>query len=191
MSDLLSNLKDFIKNDDSICAEQDGFSSEGFKITDMNQAGFYTKQVIDLKEEQKRISDVAKAEKERLVDQISRWESDEIERLQIQISQISSVLQEFTERSLIGSKKRSIKLPSGTLQLKSTPPKYTYDEEVLKEFFMSSDSEYIEEKIDYKVNKSKIKKDGIRHEGGIVLNGIPIPGISVEDQEDTFNVNPS
>ena len=86
------------------------------------------------------------------------------------------------------SKKKSLKLPFGTLSFKKSQPKYIYDDEQVMNFIKSNElSQFI--RVKEEINKRDLKSAlTINEEGIIKLNGMQIEGVTITPGEEMFNV---
>lgn len=184
MNDFFNDLKTYM--DDVETTSLDIIKDDTFKIESKEQAGYFLRKILDLKAQKEEIILTAKSETERLLSIINSWQEKETTNLDNTIDYFSCLLKEFTEKELENSEKRSIKLPFGTLGFKKQPPHYDYDDSLVKEWLKKENSELLEKVVDFKYNKTDLKKIAVIKDNQLFLNGKAIDGITVTNQEDLF-----
>lgn len=186
MSDFISDLRGFM--DDLEVQELNIVNDDSFKITSRDQANYFVRKVMDLKTQEQEVIMTAKQEAERLLGLIMQWQEKELSTIHTGMDYFNGLLREYAESELNGTKKRSIKLPFGTLAFRTQQPKFNYDEETLKAYLQSLQSDLVEEKVEYKVNKTELKKRAMVIDGKLMLNGQVVDGVSIEMLDDKFEV---
>lgn len=186
MSDFMSELRSFM--DDIEVKGLDISTEETFKITSREQANYFVRKAMELKNQEEEVIMTAKQEAERLLGIIKDWEEKELSTIHSGMEYFNGLLREYAERELDGSKKRSIKLPFGTLQFRTQQPKFNYDDDALKIYLQTLASDLVEEKIDYKVNKTELKKRAMILDGKLMLDGKVVEGVTIELLDDKFEV---
>ena len=158
-------------------------------IDNPSKANYFLKLLKDLYSEIDQINSFADEEIRRATEQINEYRKERIDSLNGQVHYFETMLRDFTEREIQGSKKRSVKLPYGTLQIKKTPAKYVYDDTLAKDFLVANLPEFITKKETISIDKANLKKVGtLNEDGDFVVNGIVVPGVSIIEQEDGFSV---
>lgn len=158
-------------------------------IDNPSKANYFLKLLKDLYSEIEQINSFADEEIRRATEQINEYRKERIDSLNGQVHYFETMLRDFTEREIQGSKKRSVKLPYGTLQIKKTPAKYVYDDTLAKDFLVANLPEFITKKETISIDKANLKKVGtLNEDGDFVVNGIVVPGVSIIEQEDGFSV---
>lgn len=153
------------------------------------KANYFLKLLKDMYEEIDQINMFADEELQRVTRQINEYREQQIKSLNGQVTYFETMLRDYTIREIQNSKKKSVKLPYGTLQLKKTPAKYVYDDQLATEFLIANMPEYIKKKETISIDKAELKKvSTINENGEMVVNGQVIPGTSVIEQEDSFSV---
>jgi len=186
MSDFMSELRSFM--DEVETKELNIVQEDTFKITSRDQANYFVRKIMDLKAQETEVVNSAKDEIERLTSIIKIWEEKELDTIHKAMEYFNGLLREFAESELDGTKKRSIKLPFGTLQFRSQQPKFVYDDDSLKAYLQSHAEDLVEEKVEYKVNKTELKKRATVVDGKLMLDGEVVEGVYIETLDDKFEV---
>lgn len=136
----------------------------------------------------------AEAQKERMVAFYDRQKQHEIETADSKISWFKARLREyFDNMSEFHSRTKTQEtytLPSGKLVRKKMPPKYETNNTLLVEWLKKNKMpEYI--KVEEKAQWGELKKlTKVSPDGkGVVIEGEIIPGVTVTEQEDKFDVS--
>lgn len=186
MSDFISELRGFM--DDVEIQDLNITQEDSFRITSRDQANYFVRKVMDLKNQEQEIIMTAKQEAERLLGMIKQWEEKELSTIHSGMDYFNGLLREYAESELDGTKKRSIKLPFGTLQFRAQQPKFNYDDDTLKTYLQGLSSDLVEEKVEYKVNKTELKKRAMVVDGKLMLDGKVVDGVTIETLDDKFEV---
>lgn len=158
-------------------------------IKNPQQANYFCKLIKELQEERDRVDELVNQELERIKKQYESYRSQELNKIDGQINYFSRMLQSYTLKELQDSKKRSIKLPYGTLSLKKQQDKYDYDEEAILEWLkQNKQDKFINIQTKETVNKKDLKKEGFAHNGKLYIDDIPVEGVTVTKQDDKFEV---
>ena len=156
---------------------------EGFKIDDLDKAEWAVRKIACYETSIKEAEELAK----KRLRQIDTWLKGIKEDNERQIKFFEELLRPFAEFKLEGSKKRSMKLPCGTLGFRKSQPKYERDEDKLLAWVKDSSPEHLV--IKESVNWSSLKKSLVTDNGkAITCDGEIVTGITVEEQPDTFYV---
>lgn len=182
----MSDLRSFM--DEVEIKDLDIVQDDAFKITSRDQANYFVRKIMDLKAQETEIVETSKSEIERLTGMIKAWEEKELDTIHRGMEYFNGLLREFAESELDGTKKRSIKLPFGTLQFRSQQPKFVYDDDSLKLYLQSHAEDLVEEKVEYKVNKTELKKRATVVDGKLMLDGEVVEGVYIEMLDDKFEV---
>lgn len=185
--DFLGELRDFMNefaetdlNIDSI--EEPGSMSKA-------QANFYIKLYNQLILEETEMNELCNSEIERVskgINAFRKQRQDEIDRKK---SYFSSILKDFAIQELEGKKAKTIKLPYGNLSFKKQQPKYIYgDEDELKLLVKEVKPDLIKVETVEKLDKTMLKKNGRVEDGKFYLGDTIIPSITVQTQEDKFEI---
>lgn len=153
-------------------------------------------EIISDQREIETMTKLAKIKKEAAIQKIDSWLAEGVEVLQKRIDEKKAMIQPIIERQLEGKKKKSIKLPSGTVGFKKSDAKFTIDgekvdgksEQLLELVKEHSLNEYIvvKESVDWKGLKKTLKvvSDGlvVTEDGEIMRN------LEAEPEVDVFYV---
>lgn len=186
MPDFISELRDFM--DDIETQDLNIVQDDSFKITSRDQANYFVRKVMDLKNQEQEVIMTAKQEAERLLGMIMQWQEKELNTIHAGMDYFNGLLREYAESELDGTKKRSIKLPFGTLAFRAQQPKFNYDDDALKLYLQNQSSDLVEEKVEYKVNKTELKKRAMIVDGKLMLDGQVVDGVTIEMLDDKFEV---
>ena len=129
------NLLDFIDEEDSEELELD----EGNEISTPDEAEYYIRKYKETEQEIENINTRAENYLNKKKEQIENWKENQLADHKRSIEYYSSLLEGYTRKQLEGTKKKSLKLIEGTLQVRTSPQKYDYDVPTIQE--------YIKEKI--------------------------------------------
>lgn len=169
---------------------------DGPLIDSIQKANYFVKVIAAIKKDIEDINLLCNGEIEKVTARVNEYRGSVIQPLENQIGYYEKLLQNFTERELEGSRKRSIKLPYGTLSMKKQQPKWDYgDEKELIKWLQENKCEsLLTEKTTHSLDK-KCLKDIVDVTNDGVLLTIPgekeplvIPGVSVVEQADKFTI---
>lgn len=147
---------------------------EGFKIEDLNGANWAFRKLRAITAKEAEIKALAEEERNR----INTWEETELKQYEADKQYFEYLLSEYYKKEKVVDKKFKLSTPYGKVTARKTK-KWTYDEEIVKNYIKSNDLPFIrvKEEID-KSGLKKVFKDGINTETGEV-----IPGITIEEVE--------
>lgn len=193
------NTEDFIKDlNESISkmeAEELNINVTGNEKSDREiiqnpqQANYFCKVVNELREERAKTEELINQELERVKREYEAYKTKEFNRIDGQIQYFSGLLESYATKELQNSKKRSIKLPHGTLSIKKQQDKYDYDEEAILECLKKNKQDkFIKVQTVETVNKKDLKKEGFSHNGKLYLDNIEVKGVVITAQPDKFEV---
>lgn len=193
------NTEDFIKDlNESISkmeAEELNINVTGNEKSDREiiqnpqQANYFCKVVNELREEKAKTEELINQELERVQREYEAYKTKEFNRIDGQIQYFSGLLESYATKELQNSKKRSIKLPHGTLSIKKQQDKYDYDEEAIIECLKKNKQDkFIKVQTVETVNKKDLKKEGFSHNGKLYLDNIEVKGVVITAQPDKFEV---
>lgn len=193
------NTEDFIKDlNESISkmeAEELNINVTGNEESDREmiqnpqQANYFCKVVNELREERAKTEELINQELERVKREYEAYKTKEFNRINGQIQYFSGLLESYATKELQNSKKRSIKLPHGTLSIKKQQDKYDYDEEAILECLKKNKQDkFIKVQTVETVNKKDLKKEGFSHNGKLYLDNIEVKGVVITAQPDKFEV---
>ena len=193
------NTEDFIKNlNESISkmeAEELNINVTGNEKSDREiiqnpqQANYFCKVVNELREERAKTEELINQELERVQREYEAYKTKEFNRIDGQIQYFSGLLESYATKELQNSKKRSIKLPHGTLSIKKQQDKYDYDEDTIIECLKKNKQDkFIKVQTVETVNKKDLKKEGFSHNGKLYLDNVEVKGVVITAQPDKFEV---
>lgn len=158
-------------------------------IQNPQQANYFCKVVNELREERAKTEELINQELERVKREYEAYKTKEFNRIDGQIQYFSGLLESYATKELQNSKKRSIKLPHGTLSIKKQQDKYDYDEEAILECLKKNKQDkFIKVQTVETVNKKDLKKEGFSHNGKLYLDNIEVKGVVITAQPDKFEV---
>lgn len=164
-------------------------------IDSIQKANYFVKLVSKIQEDIDSINMLCNEEIEKVVARVNAYRDMQIKPLESQKAYYSKLLQNFTEKELAESNKRSIKLPYGTLSMKKQQPKWEYgdEKELVKLLQENNLNNLISEKVTHSLDKKSFKDFVAVTDNGVVLvtedkTTIPLPGVSVITQEDKFTI---
>ena len=130
---LMDELKESIMEDE---AKELGLVNvdENYKILDANSANFFLKRLEELKAEEDEINEMCDGEIERFTQKVNTFRDNRLTTVKNTQNYFKKYLKQYAEEQLANSKKKSIKLPFGTLQFRKATSQYTYDDDKLLSF---------------------------------------------------------
>ena len=110
-----------------------------------------------------------------------------------QADYLAELLRQYTDDVLANTKKRSIKLVNGTLQLRKAQPTFERDEEKVLDYIMNLSPRREELNRFVKPQPSKLDWKGLKEEcevndGKMFYHGEVIPYVEVKPNEDTLTI---
>ena len=156
-----------------------------FVIDSLDKASWALRKIAQMQEKKAAAIEQADIEFRR----VSAWRDEQVAAHDKQIAFFEFLLRPFAEQSLDGEKKRSLKLPAGTMGFRAGQPHYDVNEPELLAYVKASAPEFL--KIKESVDWPRFKKDmGLRVDGNraVTKEGEIIPGIVASEGEDTFFV---
>jgi len=162
--------------------------NERFAITNDEQANFFLRRLQEIRSEKDKINTTCNNEIERFVAKVNNFRAKEILSLENTENYFSALLESYAKKQLEGSKKKSLKLPFGTMSFKKGQRKMVYDDEALMEFIKNNNlNDFIRTKEE--INKAVLKKAiSINDDGLAILNGQTVDGITTTPPETSFSI---
>lgn len=162
--------------------------SDAFAITNDGQANFFLRRLDEIRNEKDKINNTCNTEIEKFCQKVNDFRARELNTLENTERFFTTLLENYARIQLMDSKKKSLKLPFGTLAFKKSQPKYIYDDEVVMKFIKENNlSEFIRTKEE--INKRDLKSAlTVNDEGIIKLNGMQLDGVTITPGEEVFNV---
>ena len=159
-----------------------------YVINNDSMANYFCKLIKQLEEKINEINLHTDNEIEKIRIVYDNFRNEEVLKLTKQIDYYTGMLETYAYKSLEGTKKKSIKLPYGTLQIRKQQPEIKYEDEAL-EWLKENKPEYVTIKETSSINKTKLKKDGfINTDNAMYIDEIKIPGILITERPDKFEV---
>lgn len=157
---------------------------EEWRVDSMSSADWAIRKIRARRMEIEELKKFAEEQKSN----IDSWLKEETESLQADIDFFEAKLKPFVADALEGKKSKTMKFPCGSCSFKKTAPKFTKDEEVLTQWVLLNDKDYINTK--YSVNWAEFKKSLQFAQDGkmITSDGEVVPGVSYTVEEDSFTV---
>lgn len=160
---------------------------ERFQIKDKEQAAWAMRKLHRIEVEKAEVQKIAQAE----IDRIREWERGEVEQIEKQAEFFRGLLEEY-HRAVISEnpKAKTIKLPHGTLKLRTQQPAWKYEDEELLKWLKQNRPELVKRKVIENPDKAQLKKIVQVVNGRAVdpESGEVIPGVEIEEREPKFSV---
>lgn len=162
--------------------------NDSFAITNDEQANFFLRRLEEIRNEKDKINNTCNTEIEKFTQKVNNFRAKELHTLENTENFFSTLLENYARIQLQGSKKKSLKLPFGTLSFKKSQPKYVYDDETVMNFIKANDyTEFI--RVKEEINKRDLKSAlNITEDGIVMLNGKAMEGVIITPGEEVFNV---
>lgn len=172
----MTNLDDFLDSEQESTIEE-------FVVDNLDKAEWAVRKIASYEDAKKEAEDLAK----KRIDQIRAWLESEKATNDKQIEYLSELVRPFAETRLKDAKKRSIKLPCGTIGFRKAAPKVERDEDKLLPWVKVNAPDKYEtmELIKWGELKKVLKFKGDK---AITEDGEVVPGIMVAEQPDSFYV---
>lgn len=189
----LNDLQDYLNWEEAkdLQVRNEDLEAGTFKIESLDQANFFLKLYNQAQSEIDSINNMCDSQIEQYIERVNRFRESNVNGLLSQMTYYQLLLKTFTEDYVADKKKKSIKLPEGTLSVKKQQPKYIYDDEKLLAWLKENKPEFIKTKVTESIDKSAIKKEGEVDSERLILDGMLIDGVNVIRQEDGFTVKPA
>ena len=186
--DIINDLNNFINS--SAIEEFELDKIDENTIIDGFKANIFLKLYNDLEKEKNKINDICDKEVDRLIKSVENYRTNMISNIEKKEEYFINILKKFLLGEINGKKTKSVKLPYGTLSIKKSQDKYIYEneEETLKLLKTLNNEELINTKISQSINKKALKSICEIRDGNVYINGILIPDIKIEKQEDKFEI---
>lgn len=180
LADLADQLRDFMIEDE---AEALGIDCDNPEVTDENRACFYLKAVKACEDELNHINELCDEQIAENNKRVEKFRESKSKVIKNSLNYFKSLLEDYTRTTLKDSKKRSIALPFGTLQLRKVNESFKFDNEdnlinYLKEHNLTSLYKTTEK-------TSLIKSELNKHltydeEKGVLLDGVSCDEIGLD-----------
>ena len=187
--DFLADLQEYINDQEAI--QLDINENNEYLVNDKAQADYFIRLSKQCEEEINDVKAYIEAEKERYLAILENYLIEQITTIEKRKQFYDDALETYTHRELEGSKKRSIKLPHGTLSLKKQQPHYVYQEEDLLNWAKDSCPDIVKTTVPEpktSIDKKKLKEQAMIVDGSLFINGLEVPFVSVEIKDDAFSI---
>ena len=183
---LMDELKESIMEDE---ARELGLVNvdENYKILDANSANFFLKRLEELKAEEDEINEMCDGEIERFTQKVNTFRDNRLTTIKNTQNYFKKYLEQYAEEQLANSKKKSIKLPFGTLQFRKATSQYTYDDDKLLSFLKDSKLTNLVA-VKETPNKAELKKIASVKDGKLFINNVEVEGVTVAEGTTSFDV---
>lgn len=189
--DIVEFLEDFLLSQEAeeLEIKLTGDESQDTPLIDSQQkANYFVKLISKLENEIATINEVCDAEIAKTTNRVNHFRESQIVSLSNQIEYFKKMLQNYAAHELENSKKKSIKLPYGTIGYKKQPTKWEYNDDELLEWAKKYAPDLVKTDIKESVVKNDLKK-AVDRDGELVkYNNTTVPGITLTDLPDKFNV---
>lgn len=157
-------------------------------IDSREKANYFLKLMMNIKSDIDQINSICDAEIAKTIQRVDTFREEQLRTLSKQYEYYEKVLKNFTENEIANSKKKSIPLAYGTLSIKNQPVKWEYNDEALLAWAKENAPQLINVKTTESVIKADLKAN-VEKDGDIVkLDGKPVEGVTLIEQEPKFNV---
>lgn len=158
-----------------------------YAIIDDNQANFFLKRLEEATKEKNKINDMCDKEINDFSERVNSFRTKQTSSLDSAINFFTQILEKYAQNELDGSKKKSIKLPFGTLQFKKSVDKYEYEDDILIKYIKDNDLTGLT-RTKVELNKADFKKAIKVVDNKVFLNDIEIEGVNVTPGEIKFSI---
>lgn len=161
-----------------------------FKVLNKGQADFFLRKIKELQEEIDETNEFCDGQIKSYSEKINNHRDKKTSSAQNTIDYFTGLLQQFADKELEDNpKKKSIKLPFGTLSYKKQQDKLLItDEEQLIQVLTANNLPGVKVVEKVSIDKKLIKGTIETKEDGYYIDGIKMPGVSVEVGQNTFGV---
>ena len=188
-NDFLADLQEYLNDQEAIALDIN--ESNEYLINDKSQADYFIKLSKQCENDINDIKEYIEAEKERYLQLLENYMIDQIMAVEKRKQFYDDALEAYIHRELDGTKKRSIKLPHGTLSLKKQQPHYTYEDEDIIDWAKEMYPDIVKTTIPepkVSIDKKKLKEQGEIIDGLLYIDGLQVPGVQVEIKDDAFSI---
>lgn len=171
--------------------EIEEIKKDAFVIQTDREANYVIKELKNIKNKKEKIEQSAKESLADYTYKINAFKENLLSPLSYQEDRYTELLKAYILEKTRDTKTHSIKFLEGIAGFKKTQDKYTYNDEEILNFLKEKNPQMYKEYTvtNIELNKRKFKKAGSANkEGNFVIEGTVIPGVTVEKQEDSFNV---
>ena len=187
--EFLADLQEYLNDQEAIALDIN--ESNEYLINDKSQADYFIKLSKQCENDINDIKEYIEAEKERYLQLLENYMIDQIMAVEKRKQFYDDALEAYIHRELDGTKKRSIKLPHGTLALKKQQPHYTYEDEDIIDWAKEMCPDIVKTTIPepkVSIDKKKLKEQGEIIDGLLYIEGLQVPGVQLEIKDDAFSL---
>ena len=187
--EFLADLQEYLNDQEAIALDIN--ENNEYLVNDKSQADYFIKLSKQCEEDINDVKMFIEAEKERYLALLENYMIDQITAIERRKQFYDDALEAYIHRELDGTKKRSIKLPHGTLALKKQQPHYIYEEVDIIDWAKEMCPELIKTTIPEPkttVDKKKLKEQGEIIDGLLYIDGLQVPGVQVQVKNDAFSI---
>ena len=187
--DFLADLNQAIKEEEEKALDIDYQEEDNELIKNQAQANYFCKVVAELREEKNKKNELIDQEIQRIKNHYEQFRLKQNNEIDRKIEFLERCLKSFAIKELEGSKKKSIKLPYGTLSFKKQQDKYEYNEELIMDWLKNNNyTKYINTKTIESVDKKALKKESHVCNGYLFIDNNKVDGVTVTKQDDKFEI---
>lgn len=175
----MNSLQEFLN-------EEEGTEKEAFTVKDDSSANWTLRKIKHANDRIEQNNSLAQAE----IEKIERWNQQENEQAQYSIEYFEGLLAEYAMKKKAEHPNfKTLKLPNGKISFRKRQPKWEYDsEKVVQALEKAELNDFI--RVTKAPSKAEIKKAFSVVDDKVINTetGEVIEGITVREQEDSFNV---
>lgn len=188
-NDFLKELEEFISEEEAKDLNIDP-EADTIKIQNPGQADFFLRLLNQAYAEAAYINTMCDNKIEKHNERVNRFRDEAIRGLDSQINYYTMLLQTYAEETLT-DKKKSMKLPEGTIGLKKQADKVEYEDDVVLEYLKENHPELIRTKVKEEIDKKTLKAEAEVVDGAYFIGGNEVEGIKVIPQPQKFYIKPT
>ena len=187
--DFLADLNQAIKEEEEKALDIDYQEEDNELIKNQAQANYFCKVIAELREDKNKKNELIDQEIQRIKNHYEQFRLKQNNEIDRKIEFLERCLKSFAIKELEGSKKKSIKLPYGTLSFKKQQDKYEYSEELIMDWLKNNNyTKYINTKTIESVDKKALKKESHVCNGYLFIDNNKVDGVTVTKQDDKFEI---
>ena len=188
-NEFLKELEEFISEEE---AKDLGLDPEAdtIKIQNPGQADFFLRLLNQANAEIAYINTMCDTKIEKHNERVNRFRDEQLKGYDSQINYYTMLLQTYAE-SILTDKKKSMKLPEGTIGIKKQADKIEYEEELVLDYLKKNHPEFIRTKVKEEIDKKTLKAEAEVVDGAYFIGGNEIEGIKVVPQPQKFYIKPT
>lgn len=184
--EFLKELEEFMIEEEAKQLDLDP-AADDFGIKNKSQADFFLKLLNEVREDMNEVNTLCDEKIKRETEKINDFRDKRLTGLRSQEQYYIALLKTYAENELKDSKKRSMKLPEGTIGFKKQQPKYEYGESTL-EWLTNYRPEFVKKEEKLSIDKTALKKAATVVGDKLLIDGLEVADVVVIEQEDKFTV---